>query len=200
MTSPWAPPDLRPAAGGTDFGSPVGRGTGPGTPGRAPVGPPWWQDLWAGLLTVAVTVLVGAPVGLLWAAVAPRVVVVIRGDEVDVLDVGDSFIAVDGYFLAAVLVAGAVGGSLAWWLGSPHGPAVVLGLTVGGLAAAWVAMTVGGLVDHRPVRELLAAGVQGRRELAVQLRATTALLGWPTASLLTFLALALWRGRDGSAT
>lgn len=199
MTSPWAPPDLRPAAAGTDFGPRDPGGTGPGSPDPASTtAPPWWQDLWAGLLTVAVTVLVAAPVGLLWAAVAPRVVVVISGADVDVLDTGDSFIAVDGYYLAAVLVAGVVGGAFAWWLAAPHGPAVVVGLTVGGLLAAWVAMTVGGLVDHTPVQELLAAGVQGRRELAVQLRATSALLGWPTASLLTYLTLALWRGRVGS--
>ena len=44
---------------------------------------------------------------------------------------GDGFIAVDAWFLAAVVVAGLVGGLLACRLGGEHGPAIVLGLVVG---------------------------------------------------------------------
>jgi hypothetical protein len=183
--SPWASPDPRPAGAGTPFGS--------APTSRAP-GTPLWHDLRAGLLTVAVTVLVGAPVGLLWAALAPRVVVEVDGEDVQVLETwSDGFIAVDAWFFAAVVVAGLVGGALAWWLGAAHGPAVVLGLVVGGLAAAWIASRVGGEVDRVTVRQLVESGVQGRRELAVSLRSTSALLGWPIASLLSFLALSLAR-------
>jgi hypothetical protein len=183
--SPWASPDPRPRGSGTPFGA--------APPARTP-GTPLWQDVRAGLLTVAVTVLVGAPVGLLWAALAPRVMIEVTGDDVQVLDTyADGFIAVDAWFFAAVVVAGLVGGALAWWLGADHGPAVVLGLVVGGLAAAWIAGRVGGEVDRTTVQQLLASGVQGRRELAVQLRATSALLGWPIASLVAFLALSVAR-------
>ncbi len=160
---------------------------------------PLWHDLRAGLLTVVVTVLVGAPVGLLWAALAPRVTVEVSGEDVQVLDTyTDGFIAVDAWFLAAVVVAGLVGGVVAWWLGADHGPAVVLGLVVGGLAAAWIASRVGGEVDRVTARQLVEAGVQGRREVAVQLRSTSALLGWPLTSLLAYLALSLAR-RPGGA-
>jgi hypothetical protein len=183
--SPWASPDPRPRAGGTPFGT---------APGSSAPGTPLWHDLRAGLLTVAVTVLVGAPVGLLWAALAPRVTVEISGDDVQVVDTfGDGFIAVDAWFLAAVLLAGLVGGVLAWRLDAEHGPAVVLGLVVGGLAAAWIASRVGGEVDRVTARQLVESGVQGRRELAVRLRATSALLGWPIASLLAFLVLSVLR-------
>ncbi len=182
--SPWASPDPREHAGGTPFG------TAPATGRR----PPAWHDVRAGLLTVAVTVLVGAPVGLLWAALAPRVTVEVSGDDVQVLDTWtDGFIAVDGWFFAAVVVSGLVGGVLASWLGAEHGPAVVLGLVAGGLAAAWIAARVGGEVDRTTVQQLLDSGVQGRRELAVRLRSTSALLGWPIASLLAFLALSAAR-------
>jgi hypothetical protein len=144
------------------------------------------------VLTVVVTVLVGAPVGLLWAALAPRVEVEVTGTDVEVLASSrDGFIAVDAWFFAAVLVAGLVGGVLAWRLGAAHGPAVVLGLVVGGLAAAWIAARVGGEVDRLTAQQLLESGVQGRRQIAVQLRSTSALLGWPLASLLAFLALSL---------
>jgi hypothetical protein len=181
--SPWASPDPRPRGDGTPFGAP---------PTAAPDGTPLSHDVHAGLLTVAVTVLVGAPVGLLWAALAPRVAVEITGDDVQVLGAyTDGFIAVDAWFFAAVVLAGLVGGVLAWWLGAAHGPAVVLGLVVGGLAAAWIAGRVGGEVDRVSVEQLVEAGVQGRRELAVRLRSTSALLGWPIASLLAFLALSV---------
>jgi hypothetical protein len=157
-------------------------------------GTPLWHDLRAALLTIAVTVLVGAPVGLLWAALAPRVTVEVSGEDVQVLDTyGDAFIAVDAWFLAAVVVAGLVGGALTCWLGAEHGPGVVLGLVVGGLAAAWIASRVGGEVDRVTARQLVESGVQGRREVAVQLRSTSALLGWPLASLLAFLAVSLAR-------
>ena len=181
--SPWASPDPRPRGTGTPFG------TAPAP--RAP-GTPLWHDVRAGLLTVAVTVLVGAPVGLLWAAVAPRVQVEVDGDDVQVVDTaGDGFIAVDAWFFAAVAVAGLVGGVLAWWLGRAHGPGVVLGLAVGGLAAAWIASRVGGEVDRASVRQLVEAGVPGRYELAAQLRSTSALLVWPLASLLAHLSLSV---------
>lgn len=184
MTSPWVTPDLRPAADGTPLS-------------RAPVrtSPPWRKDAWAGLLTVAVTVLVGAPVGLLWAALAPRVTVRIVAGDVEVLGTWrDGFIAVDGYYLAAVLLAGVVGGLLTWWRASAHGPAVVLSLAVGGVAAGWIVMVVGSLVGDGSAAELVAAGAQGRQELPADLRATSAVLGWPIASLLTYLLLTLRRG------
>ena len=183
--SPWASPDPRPRGQGTPFG----------TAATAPSSrTPWWHDVWAGLLTIAVTVLVGAPVGLLWAALAPRVTVELAGEDVRVLDNHrDGFIAVDAWFFAAVVVAGLVGGGVAWRLGAAHGPGVVLGLAVGGFAAAWIASRVGGEVDRITVAQLVEQGVQGRRELAVRLRATSALLGWPIASLLAFLALSVAR-------
>ena len=183
--SPWASPDTRTRGAGTPFGAP---------PVPRERGTPVSHDVRAGLLTVAVTVLVGAPVGLLWAALAPRVLIDVDGDDVQVVDAyADGFIAVDAWFFGAVVVAGLVGGVLAWWLSADRGPGVVLGLAVGGLAAAWIAGRVGGEVDRTTVEQLVASGVQGRRELAVQLRSTSALLGWPIASLLAFLALSVAR-------
>ena len=183
--SPWASPDPRPRGSGTPFGA---------APSAAPPRTPLRRDVGAGLLTVAVTVLVGAPVGLLWAALAPRVTVEITGEDVEIAGAyTDGFIAVDAWFFAAVVVAGLVGGVLAWWLGAAHGPAVVLGLVAGGLLAAWVAARVGGEVDRVTVEQLVESGAQGRRELAVRLRSTSALLGWPIASLLAFLALSVAR-------
>ena len=186
MSAVWTSPDPRPSGSGTAFGQP---------PRPPEPSPPVVQDLLAGLVTVAVTVLAGAPVGLLWAAVAPRVVeAVVTAGQAGGATFGDALLAVDALYLAAVVVAGIVTGVLAWRLGSAHGPAVVVGLTVGGLVAGSVAMSVGGLVGSRPLEELLASG-QDLTGLAVDLRATAVVAGWPVASLLVVVFQALRAGR-----
>jgi hypothetical protein len=154
------------------------------------------EDVRAGLLTAAVTVLLGAPVGLLWAALAPRVDVVISGEDVQLADPSSSaFIAGDGAFLLAVLLAGVIGGLVAWRLGREHGPAVVAGLTVGGLLAAYVAMRVGQQVGLEDVERAVSAGRQGALELTLRLRAQEALVGWPVGALLAYVGATLVRGR-----
>lgn len=168
------------------------------TPYDLPVaaGPSVPADVLAGLLTVVVTVLVGAPLGLLWAAFAPRVDVVVAGADVQLVDPGSSgFIAGDAAFLAAALVAGVVGGVVAWRLGREHGPAVVVGLTLGGLVASYVAMQVGQQVGLDEVRSAVQAGEQGRLELSLRLRAQEALVAWPVGALLGYLGASLVRGR-----
>jgi len=187
VSSVWTSPDPRPSGGGTAFGQP---------PPAAEPGPPVTQDLWAGLVTVAVTVLAGAPVGLLWAALAPRFAdaAVAAGQGASAATAGAALLAVDASYLGAVVVAGLATGVLTWRLGSQHGPAVVVGLTVGGLVAGSVAMSVGGLVGSRPLGELLASG-QDLTGLAVDLRATAVIAGWPVASLLVVVVSALRAGR-----
>lgn len=174
---------------GTAFGQPYER--------IEPDAPPVLDDVKVGLLTLVVTVLVGAPLGLLWAGFAPRADVVVMGQAVNLTEAyGDAFIAADAFFLAAVLLAGLVGGLVAWRFGAAHGPAVVVALTVGGLAAAYVAMTVGEQVGFETLRAAVRSGGQGAFQLNLELKADTALLGWPLASLVAYLsASSLPRGR-----
>jgi hypothetical protein len=148
--------------------------------------PPLRQDIAAGLLTFVVTVLAGAPVGLLWSALAPRAEALRVGERYVAADRSSSaFIAGDGYFFGAVLVAGLVTGLVAWWYGRTHGPAVVLGLAVGGLAAAAVAMLVGEQVGVAAFEASVRAG-QDRVDITLVLMAREALAGWPVAALLAF--------------
>lgn len=158
--------------------------------------PPLRDDLLAAALTVVATVLAGAPIGLLWAALAPKVAVVIdAGNASLVRPMSDEFITGDGYFLLAVLVAGVVGGLLAWRLGRLHGPAVVLALTAAGLLAAYVAMVVGQLVGAEAVEVAVVSTSQEVVELPLRLRAQEALVGWPVGSLLAYLGASFVRGR-----
>lgn len=186
MSTSWTTPDPRRPA--PAFGAPH---VLPGAASSSLL-----QDVRAGLTAAVVPVLVGAPVGLLWAALAPRVDVVVAGGNVQLAEPGTSaFIAGDGAFLLAVLLAGAVGGVLAWWLGREHSPAVVVGLTVGGLAAAYVAMRVGSTVGLEEVQRAVSAGQQGALELSLRLRAKEALVGWPVGALVAYVGASFVRGR-----
>lgn len=159
-------------------------------------GPSVAADAFAGGLAAIVTVLLGAPLGLLWAALSPRVQVVITDGGVQLAEPGSSdFIAADAAFLAAAAVAGLVGGIVAWWLGRRHGPAVVVGLTLGGLLAAYVAMKVGQQVGLAEVEDAVRSGRQGLLELSVRLRAREALVAWPVGSLVAYVGASLLRGR-----
>lgn len=188
MSTPWSAPDPRRTAF-TPYAA-----AGHALP--AAPGPSVAQDAGAGVLALIATVLLGAPAGLLWAALAPRTDVVIAGSDVQLLEPGSSaFIAADGFFLILVALVGAASGVLAWRLGRAHGPAVVVGLTAGGLVAAYVAMVVGEQVGRAELESAVQAGRQGALELTLRLRAQEALVGWPVGALAGYVGASLVRGR-----
>ena len=191
VSSSSASADAQHAVSGADVEPPVE------PPDEQPTGvsPSLAADVRAGLLTLVVSVLAGAPVGLLWAVLAPQATVAVT-DEIRLVgaDSATRFIAADGYFLAAVVVAGVVAGLLAWRYAAAHGPAVVLGLALGGLLAAWVAATTGAQLGADE-QELLAAGPSASEQLAVRLRSTSALGGWPLAALLAYVYASVSRTR-----
>ena len=157
-------------------------------------------DAVAGVVAAVVTLLLGAPVGLLWAALAPRVEVVVAAGDVKLTEPGTSaFIAADGYFLALAVLVGAASGVLGWQLGRRHGPALVAGLVVGGLLAAYVAREVGEQVGLEAVQQAVLTGRQGALELSLVLRSDGALLAWPAAAMVGLLVPAfLGRGTPSS--
>jgi hypothetical protein len=147
------------------------------------------QEAVAAVVTAVGCVLLGAPVGLLWAAVTPRAQVVAAGDGVRMADpFGSTFIASDAYFLAAVLVAGTATGLLAFRLGRRFALGSVLGLAVGGLLAAEVARRTGPMVGLEEARAVLRGGVDGTVEVVGRVRATSALAVWPLAGLLAHMS------------
>jgi hypothetical protein len=166
-------------------------------PGRSPR---LAADVLAFALTGLGCVLLGAPVGLLWAAVAPRVDVVVADGGTTLAEPSPSgFIAADVLFLALVVAAGLLCGVAAWALAGQHGPGAVVGLAVGGLLAAEVARRSGQLVDAGQALAAAEAGQQGVVELSVRLRSAQALVGWPVAALAAHLVLTLLESREGAA-
>jgi uncharacterized membrane protein YeaQ/YmgE (transglycosylase-associated protein family) len=151
---------------------------------------PTVEDLASAFFTAAVSVLLAAPVGLLWSALAPHARVQITaagsyftGGESEV------FVAADGWFVGVTLLAGLLLGVLSWLAARGSGPYVVLGLAVGGLAAGWVAAKVGARPHHDALLRAAATGAQGSYVANVALQAWQVVVAWPVAALGAFLAL-----------
>ena len=165
-------------------------------PPAVPQDPPLTRELLAGAVTALAVLLCGPLVGLLWAAAAPRAD--LRPDGVPQDRETSAFIAGDGIFLAAAALTGVLTGVLGWRLARRHGLGVVLGLTFGGLAAAYLAQVVGegataavgesagGLIG-RPEAAAAADPDAATATFGFRLRTPQALVGWPVGALLGFL-------------
>lgn len=164
-------------------------------------------DLAAFVSTTSLIVLLGAPAGLLWAALAPRLTVTVTpsGDiQADDLESTKAFIGADGTYLLVVLGLGLLCGTAAWFLARRHGPATVLGLTVGGVLAGLVAQRVGVQLGAHDAIEALRQGSTFRGTVDLYLgrkdqmasypsfRSHWAAIGWPLGALVAFLVPA-WR-------
>ena len=170
----------------------------PGLPTASAVLPPaeerWRQDLIASSLTAAFTVLLGAPIGLLWSGLAPHAHVAIDAAGANVVDgATEVFIGGDGWFLAVTLIAGIVCGTLAWLLARRSAPYVVVALVGGGLLAAYVASKVGVRIGQDELKAALASGAKGNYTANVALQMKEAIVVWPLGALVSFVVLVLSR-------
>lgn len=197
----WATPDAARGAAAAQSATAAqpGYGTAPSHLDAAPA-PTTRGDARAGVVTAVVLVLLGAPAGLLWALVSPRVSVLLAGSSITLAGTDrDVFIAGDAAYLGVVLGVGLLAGAVAAVLGHRHGPGVVVGLTVGSLVAAYVASRTGALLDATTAQDAVTAGRSGVVELAVKLRASEAMLGWPIGALVGFLVTTMLRGQRVSS-
>ena len=186
----WAPPSAEGGTAGWQAPPPQA------SPGRLR------EDVRRALLVVAVTLLAGAPVGLLWSAVAPHYTVVFDKGEATYpgIESSKAFIGADGSFVLAMVAAGLLTGLAAWFLARRSGPWTVVALAVGGALAALVAMRVGLLPGRHESFEAIARK-RGTVELflgvregdSTHLRAQWAFLFWPATALLVFLVGAIAR-------
>lgn len=152
------------------------------------------EDAVTGLFTLAVVVLLGAPTGLLWSALAPHAKVVINANGANFANaITEDFIAADGWFAAMVLVVGVLTGALAWLCVRGAGPFVVVALAVGGLLAALVAAEVGMRPGQAALQAAAQAGRAGNYVANVALQSNLAVVLWPVGALASFLTLILSR-------
>jgi hypothetical protein len=156
--------------------------------------PRWRADLVPAAFVAACTVLLGAPAGLLWSALAPHAHIAISASGATFADgATEVFVAGDGWFLAVCAVAGLLSGFLAWLGARRSGPYAVVALAVGGLLAAYVGAKVGRRIGQDELRAAAAAGRPGTYVANVVLQAKQAVLAWPVAALATFVALVAGR-------
>lgn len=155
------------------------------------------------------TVLLGAPAGLLWAQVAPRVTVTFTPDGPSTtpgLASTKAFIGADGTYVLVMLAAGVLCGALGWLLARRAGPWTVGALAVGGLLAALVAGRVGVIPGSHEAVQALKQGKAGDAPVDLylgkldgevpHLRAPWGAVGWPVGALTVFVVAALRRPEE----
>lgn len=127
-------------------------------PDRVPIG----RELLFALLTAVVVAGLGAPLGLLWSRVAPKVELVqTQYGPYPVQGEPEGYWADDGWFILLAIAMGALVAVVAWLLLRRYrGPIMLAALVVGSVAAsvlgAWLGNRIGSahyldLVRHAPV-------------------------------------------------
>jgi hypothetical protein len=163
----------------------------PGTSAGSLLPAAWRRDVIVAAAVLVGVVLLGAPVGLLWAHVSPHVHTVVTAAGVDITDPEpESFIASDGFFLFLTLGVGLVIGALVAWFDNAPSPVTAIALAAGGCLAAVVAWHVGHRVGLDSFRDFLVHGQLGQHmDAVVRLRAKTAILGWGVGALVSYGAV-----------
>jgi hypothetical protein len=149
-----------------------------------------WRDavpaVVAALAVAAGTAALGVVAGLIWAAVAPRPLLVMTspGAAALVNTETSAFIAADLAFCLVCLAGGAVSGALGYLFAvRRYGPLAMAGLLAGSVAAAFVARWVGEQSGFATLQHLLATQRPGARfRDSLMLGATAALACWPLAA------------------
>jgi hypothetical protein len=149
-----------------------------------------------GVVVAAFSTLLGAAVGLIWAAGAPRIQLgaAIDGSESAAKPlIGDDVRLGLLGLIAGILVAVVV---LVAGRHRERGPGEVLGLAIGGVLGALVAARVGEVARHHEMVKALAAVVPGVTSkestrllgfFGFRVRATGVLMLWPIAAVAVHL-------------
>jgi hypothetical protein len=155
--------------------------------------PRFRDDARTALLLGAAVAVSGLLAGVLWVLLAPTALVEVRDDAVFLVDPeGPAFIAADGWFAVLGTVAGFLCAVVAFARFRRHGPATLLGITVGGAIAAVLAWRLGHLLGPGNLETRAAQVADGTKlQAPLDLRALGVLLAWPIASVSWFLALTL---------
>jgi hypothetical protein len=160
-------------------------------PGRS-----WRRTAVVAVLAGLVVAVAGAPLGVLWHFVAPPVPVVDAGTGGFVVNdpSPEEYIAADGWFTLIGFAFGLVAAVVAWLvLRRRRGPGLLLGVTLGALAAgplAWFTGRLIGLSAYQHWRDVAAAG--DTYQAPPDLHAKGALLVPAFAAVIVLTLLAGW--------
>jgi len=135
------------------------------------------------LAALAGSAVLGIAAGLIWAAVAPRPLLqeIAHGEAGLVNAETTAFIVADAWFALVAAVGGLITGTLGYRiLVRRAGASATIGLVAGAVAAAFVALWVGGEIGLGTYNHLLATSATGtsfRSSLALGAKSTLAF--WP---------------------
>jgi hypothetical protein len=149
-------------------------------------------ELVRGLLVALLVAVCGVALGLLWLWLSPRVPMVSDGQAVYLKDTeGEEAIGGDGTFVLIALVLGALAAGAVFWRFRKGGVGVVLGLALGGAVASVIGWRLG--VWLGPSTDIVAHAQQVGPKVVfdgpLELRAKSAIVAWPAASMVVHLAL-----------
>jgi hypothetical protein len=154
-----------------------------GDPGRS--GAPAGRALLAAGLIVVACVVLGVVGGLVWAAVAPRVVYQVSTlsppTAYAINPETSAFIAADGAYSCVALVGGILAGVFGYQFVRRYGPVPMVGLVAGSVAAAFLAMWTGHLATGASTFDhvLATSKVGALLRAPIMLGAHGALAFWP---------------------
>lgn len=155
---------------------------------------PWAnrRDVVVALVIIAVLVVAGALLGLLWQAISPRSIGYVYQPHAVIPDENEALIGSDARFALLTAGVGALAALAAWTRVGWRGPATVAALVVGGLLGAGatnlVGSWVGGGHDDGAVRTLLM--------LPVRVRAHGVLVLEALAAVVVYALFAMFTSRD----
>ncbi|GLI01158.1 DUF2567 domain-containing protein [Phytohabitans aurantiacus] len=130
----------------------------------APARPRLLRVLGVAALVAVVLAVLGAPLGLLWKAVAPGVPMVKTAEGARLVDPQpEEFVAADGWFTLLGLGFGVVAAIVLWMvLRRYRGPAMMAGIAVGTVGAGLVAWWLGSKLALNDFDQVVAAAQVGQ--------------------------------------
>jgi hypothetical protein len=181
---------------GAEYPPPYSYGPGPGWEPEKPRRRPWRRTLAVAALSTLIIAVAGAALGVLWHYLAPTLPVIDTGSNGIVVNdpSPEEYVAADGWFTMIGFAFGLLVAVVAWMvMRRDRGPGLLLGVTIGALAAAPVAWQAGrriGLGAYEHWRDTATAGAT--YHAPPDLHAHGALLVPAFAAVIVLTLLAGW--------
>jgi hypothetical protein len=152
---------------------------------------PHSRDVLSALVVAIALVVVGVPMGIIWAATTPKLNVkqALAGSEAAFNVQGGA----DAHFALLALIFGVLAGALVGWWGRRGSWTLPVALAIGGVGGSLVAAQVGHLRGSSRVLDQVPQDIRGRVSNVVDfvLRSHGFHVVFPVAALLTYLIIML---------
>jgi hypothetical protein len=160
------------------------------------------RDVVVALVAGLVIAALGVPLALLWSTIGPHARLVKLADGATLDDFNsEAFVGADGTVGAIAIAAGILVGGLFWALRRWRGPAMLVGIALGGVAGAWITWKLGQRIGLSDYRDLVANAEPGTRfEQPVKLRAHGLIFLQSTVAVIVYVVNAAWSHRADLGT